>query len=114
MKIEWESIYEFLDFDCEAVGEWALTELRDELVRLNVPIDTRLIGIADAFPEGGWCIHREGTVWLVYHSERGRRSGPAVFTNPFDAANFYLWSRLGDPATKTDANAIGRLPRAKP
>jgi hypothetical protein len=69
---------------------------RPSLERLKVPhVNARLVGVPDAYPDGGWCIHEEGGVWLVYHSERGKRSGPAIFTSSFDAANFYLWN-LGD------------------
>lgn len=108
MKIEWDSVYEFVQTPSGPVPNWALKELAEELQRLQVDVDVRLLGIPDAFPDGGWCIHQEDDVWLVYHRERGR-SGVAIFTSSFDAANFYLWSRVSHPcATNGD---VGRLPR---
>jgi hypothetical protein len=111
MKIEWDDRYEFVPSLPEATPNWALTELADELRRLNVDVNVRLLGIPDAFPDGGWCIHEEGGVWLVYHSERGRRSGPAVFTSSFDAANFYMWIHICSP--NADNSSVGRLPRVR-
>lgn len=111
MKIEWSDLYEFVQTPPGPTENWALKELAEELQRLKVDIDVRLLGIPDAFPDGGWCIHQEDDVWLVYHCERGRRSGPAIFTNSFDAANFYLWSRVAEP--KAGNSDVGRLPRLK-
>lgn len=90
MIIEWPPIYEFFQSPLGPVHNSALTELGEEIKRLNVEVDVRLLGVPHAFPDGGWCIHQEDNVWLVYHSERGRRSRPAIFTSSFDAANFYL------------------------
>jgi hypothetical protein len=111
MKIEWDSIYEFVETPPGPVPNWALKELAEELQRLKVDVDVRLLGLPDAFPDGGWCIHQEDEVWLVYHSERGRRSGVAIFTSSFDAANFYLWSRVSRPSSSS--SDVGRLPRLK-
>lgn len=111
MKIEWDSVYEFVESVPGPVPNWALKELAEELQRLKVDVNVRLLGVPDAFPDGGWCIHEEDDVWLVYHSERGRRSGPAIFTSSFDAANFYLWCRIADP--KAGNSDVGRLPRLR-
>jgi hypothetical protein len=111
MKIEWSPIYEFVESLPEPVPNWALKELAEELQRLQVDVDVRMLGVPDAFPDGGWCIHQEDEVWLVYHSERGRRSGPAIFTSSFDAANFYLWSCVSHP--KSCNTDVGRLPRIR-
>ena len=111
MKIEWSSVYEFVDTPPGPIPNWALTELAEELLRLKVDIDVRLLGVPDAFPDGGWFIHKEDDVWLVYHSERGRRSGVAIFTSPFDAANFYLWSHVCHP--KAGNSDVGQIPRIK-
>lgn len=111
MKIEWDARYEFVNKLPEPVPNRALKELGDELLRLKVDINVRLLGVPDAFPDGGWCIHKEDEVWLVYHSERGRRSGAAIFTSSFDAANFYLWCRIADP--KSGNSDVGMLPRIK-
>lgn len=108
MKIEWSKEYEFMKTPPEPTQNWALEELARELTRLKVPMDVRLLGMPDAFPDGGWCIHQEDEVWLVYHSERGRRSRPAIFTSSFDAANFYMWCHISHPANgNTD---VGMLP----
>ncbi|WP_332742327.1 hypothetical protein [Hydrogenophaga sp.] len=85
MKIEWDDCYEFVPSVPQPRSNWALSELADELQRLKVDINVTLLGVPDAFPDGGWCIHPEGDLWLVYHSERGRRSRPAIFTSSFDA-----------------------------
>lgn len=37
----------------------AAEELSAELQRLKVSVDVRLLGVPDAFPDGGWCIGRE-------------------------------------------------------
>lgn len=109
MKIEWGSNYRFVPSLPEPVPNWALTELARELSRLNVEVDIQRLGVADAFPDGGWCIHQEDDVWLVYRSERGRRSSPAIFTSSFDAANFFLWKHVGNPMA--DNSSVGMLPR---
>ncbi|MDQ8036769.1 MAG: hypothetical protein REI12_05065 [Pedobacter sp.] len=111
MKIEWSDIYEFVQPLPESVPNWALQELAQELQRLNVDIDVRLLGVPDAFWDGGWCIHQEDEVWLVYHCERGHRSRPAIFTSSFDAANFYLWRTIAHP--KNENSDVGMLPRLK-
>ena len=110
MKIEWDSRYEFVSPIEEPVSNWALTELATELQRLKVDVDVRLLGVPDAFSDGGWCIHQEGDVWLVYQSERGRRSRPAIFTSSFDAANFYLWIHVCSPTANN--SDVGQLPRS--
>ncbi|NIM40200.1 MAG: hypothetical protein GTN84_14265 [Hydrogenophaga sp.] len=110
MKIQWSEEYEFVQTP-EPTPDWALRELALELQRLKIDINVRLLGVPDAFPDGGWCIHKEDDIWLVYHSERGRRSGAAIFTSSFDAANFYLWSRVAHP--RNDNSDVGMLPRLK-
>lgn len=109
MKLEWDSRYEFTSSSSQNSSRRALEELAEELRRLKVDVDVRLLGMPDAFPDGGWCIHEEDDIWLVYHSERGRRSGPAIFTSSFDAANFYLWIHVCNP--KNDNSSVGQLPR---
>jgi hypothetical protein len=111
MKIEWDDRYDFVGAVPSPTPNWALKELALELQRLHVNVDIRLLGVPDAFPDGGWCIHEEAGVWLVYHSERGRRSGPAIFTSEFDAANFYLWIHVCSP--EADNASVGRLPRVR-
>ena len=111
MKIEWDSKYEFVASLPGPTQDWALNELAEELLRLNVDLNVRLLGVPDAYPDGGWCIHKEDEVWLVYHSERGRRSGPSIFTSSFDAANFYLWIHICDP--KANNSSVGQLPRMR-
>jgi hypothetical protein len=108
MKIEFDSRYEIFEFDKEALTREAFQALKDEIRRLKVDINVHSIGIPDAEDLGGYCIHQEDDVWLVYHSERGRRSRPAIFTSPFDAANFYLWCHISHPSNgNTD---VGMLP----
>ena len=111
MKLQLDSRYEFPPPSEDANPRWALEELASELQRLKVDVNVRLLGIPDAFSDGGWCIHEEEEVWLVYHSERGRRSRPAIFTSSFDAANFYLWIHVSHP--KADNSAVGQLPRMR-
>ncbi len=108
MKIVWSDVYEFVQTPQGPTANWALEELSRELQRLKVPVNVRLLGVPDAFPDGGWCIHQEDDVWLVYHSERGRRSGPSIFTSSFDAANFYLWCAIGNPSNGN--SDVGMLP----
>ena len=112
MKVEFDERYEFAPCVPSPVPNWALTELAAELQRLQVDVNVRLLGVPDAFPDGGWCIHEEDNVWLVYHSERGRRSGPAIFTSEFDAANFYLWIHICSPrAGNSDVGQLPRIPK---
>lgn len=111
MKIEWGKEYEFVASLPQSTPNWALKELAEEMQRLRVDVNVNLLGVPDAYPDGGWCIHKEGEVWLVYHSERGRRSRPAIFTSSFDAANFYLWIHICDP--KADNSSVGQLPRMR-
>ncbi|RFP76885.1 hypothetical protein DY262_19680 [Hydrogenophaga borbori] len=110
MEIEWGSRYELPPPRPELPAAWALEELADELMRLRVGgVNPRLLGVPDAFGAGGWCIHPEGPVWVVYYAEGGRRWRPSVFTSPFDAANFYLWLHLADmaPAARGAARFLG-------
>ncbi len=111
MKIEWGDNYDFVPNLEKATPSWALKELASELIRLNVDVNVHLLGVPDAFSDGGWCIHQEDGYWLVYHSERGRRSRPAVFTSSFDAANFYLWIHICSP--RSDNSSVGQLPRLR-
>jgi hypothetical protein len=111
MKIEWDGRYDFFPTRPKPIKNWALKELADELERLNVGVNTQLLGVPDAFGDGGWCIHEEDGAWLVYHSERGRRSGAAIFTSDFDAANYYLWIHICSP--EADNSSVGRLPRLR-
>ncbi|MES2415261.1 MAG: hypothetical protein V4614_15770 [Pseudomonadota bacterium] len=111
MKIEWNSKYEFVPPLPELTPNWALRELAEEFKRLKLDLNERLLGVQDAYWDGGWCIHEEGEVWLVYHSERGRRSRPAIFTSSFDAANFHLWIHVCHPGA--DNSAVGQLPRIR-
>lgn len=50
-----------------------------------------LLGAPDAGSEGELCLHREGNLWAVYISERGKRVSPAFFSRARDAANFVVW-----------------------
>ncbi|MBL0943060.1 MAG: hypothetical protein IBJ04_01860 [Hydrogenophaga sp.] len=109
MNIQWSDRYEFPPSLPDADPDWPLRELAAELQRLKVNVDVKMLGVPDAFPDGGWNIHKEDGVWLVYHSERGRRSRPSIFTSAFDAANFYLWIHVSNP--KADNSSVGRLPR---
>jgi len=109
MKIEWDSKYEFATSVPELIENWALKELAAELARLKVDIDVSLLGVPDAYDDGGWCIHEENGVWLVYNAVRGRRSGPAIFISSFDAANFFLWKHIAHP--QNENVSVGMLPR---
>ena len=109
MKIQFDTRYEFPPAIVDPDPGWALRELAAELQRLKVDVNVRLLGIPDAFSDGGMCIHEEDNVWVVYHSARGRRSGLSIFTSSFDAANFYLWIHVCHP--KSDNTAVGQLPR---
>lgn len=109
MKIEWGPRYRFVPSVPPPVENWALKELAAELQRLDVKVDVRLLGIPDAYEDGGWCIHEEDGLWLVYRSERGYRSSPAIFLSSFDAANFFLWKQIAHP--KNENISVGMLPR---
>jgi hypothetical protein len=111
MIIDWQGEYEIAPLVPGPSSNWPLKLLAHELQRLRVPVNVRRLGIPDAFPDGGWCIHQEGDVWLVYHSERGRRSGLSIFTNSFDAADFYLWRHIASPRAKS--TDVGMLPRIR-
>ena len=110
MKIEWHSRYELPPPQPGLPSAWALEALAEELARLQVDsVNLRMLGVPDAFNDGGWCIHPEGPVWVVYYAEGGRRWRPSLFTSPFDAANFYLWLHLVDraPAVRGAARFLG-------
>lgn len=109
MKIEWDPNYRFVESVEEPIENWALKELAAELLRLEVNVDISLLGVPDAYDDGGWCIHPEGKIWLVYRAERGRRSSPAIFTSSFDAANFFLWKHIAQPYNENIS--VGMLPR---
>lgn len=111
MKLQLDSRYEVHPPIEDPNPDWAMKELAAELQRLKVDVNVRLLGVPDAFQDGGWCIHEEEDVWLVYHSERGRRSRLAIFTSSFDAANFYLWIHVCHP--KADNSSVGQLPRIR-
>ncbi|WP_445346689.1 hypothetical protein [Acinetobacter bohemicus] len=61
------------------------------------------------YMDGGLCICRDGEYWLVYHSERDSKSALSLFTSPYSAVNFYLWSVLSDP--NKENISIGRIPK---
>lgn len=113
MKIDFEGQYEVLDFDPVEAENWAYKELKAELQRLiesgglrpEKGVNPHAVGVHDV---EGWCIARENRYWMVYMAERGKRSGLSIFTSPFNAANYFLWSLLAHPANgNTD---IGELP----
>jgi hypothetical protein len=84
--------------------------LRNELARLgqNLAYPLSQIGIPDAAGwDGGLCLHRETTLWLVYHSERGLRSDVSVFTSVQNAVNFFLWRSVS--SAQADNSSIGYL-----
>lgn len=112
MKIELGSIYEKMEFNINDVEKWAFNELSLEIKRLQIDYNIFAIGTPDAFSDGGWCISREDEYWLVYHSERGRRSGLSIFTSPFDAANFLLWTLIF--SNSVESFPFCRLPKFKP
>ncbi|AOS80568.1 MULTISPECIES: hypothetical protein [Hydrogenophaga] len=109
MNIEWDPYYELPLPRRELPLTWAFDELAEELERLGVDVNVKMLGVPDAFPRGGWCMHYEGDVWVVYYAERGRRLRPAVFTSPFDAANYFLWLHIGEmkPAVRSAARFLG-------
>jgi len=111
MKIELGPQYETRPFDKSKAEQWAFDELKAEILRLQLDYNVHALGTPDVFSDGGWCFHREDDYWLVYHSERGRRSGLSIFTSPFDAANFLLWKLVATPSG-TNAS-VGLLPRVK-
>lgn len=108
--VDWGDKFYRLDFDKKVANDWAMTELKTELARLKVGINIHAVGV-DGGDGDGWCIQQQGDIWLVYHIERGIKSGGAIFTNPFDAANYFLWLHISNPAN--DNSSVGRLPRLK-
>jgi hypothetical protein len=93
-------------------AEQMLGELRSELSRLECPVGYPLtdIGKADASGwDGGYCLHEEDGYWLVYHSERGMRATPDVFSNVQNAVNFFLWIHIANPSAHN--KDVGMLPR---
>lgn len=111
MKIDFGVPYETLPFDKAEAERWAFDELKAEMKRLNVDYNVHALGIPDVFDDGGWCLHSEDGYWLVYHSERNKRSGLCIFTSPFDAANFLLWKLISTPEGTNES--VGSLPRLK-
>lgn len=91
-----------------------LKELCEEFMRLGISpgYHVSAIGQEDASGwDGGLCMHQEDGYWLVYHSERGNRSRPEIFTNIQTAANYFLWTHVSRPdGRNTD---VGFLPQLK-
>ena len=110
MKINLNDDYSILEFNPDESEKWAYQELHDEIHRLQLKYPTNRIGIPDSL-DGGWCISRDTSFWLVYHSERGVRTGLSIFTSPFDAVNYFLWSLIASPSEF--GNSLGRLPRLR-
>lgn len=89
----------------------AYQQLTDELIKFGYKDLTVNIGAEHAnYLDGGLCINRDGEYWLVYHSERYRKSRLSLFTSPYDAANFYLWSIVAHPAR--ESTSVGCIPRS--
>lgn len=89
-----------------------LSQLRMEFERLKINPGYHLsaIGQPDASgANGGLCLHEEDGYWLVYHSERGCRSRPEIFTNIQSAANYFLWTHAAKPSGNN--SDVGSLPR---
>lgn len=101
--------YEILSFDRAAAEKYAFDEFTAEIKRLELDYNVNALGKEDAFSDGGWCLHREGEYWIVYSSERARRSGLALFTSPFDAVNYLLWKLVATPDGLN--TSVGLLPR---
>jgi hypothetical protein len=65
-----------------------LDELRRELVGRGVnSMDYRINEPPD---EGAWCLKKQGKVWLVYFSERGRRRDLRRFSDESLACQHFL------------------------
>ena len=114
MKIEFDKRYEIFEFDPVEAEEWAYRELKTELqklitaghIRPEQGVNPHAVGMADV---EGWCISREDKYWLVYLAERSKRAGVSVFTSPFDAANYFMWSLISHP--NIESSTVGRLPK---
>lgn len=88
----------------------AYKQLTDELIKFGHQDLVVNIGAEHAnYLDGGLCINRDGEYWLVYHSEHYQKSRLSLFISPYDAANFYLWSVVADPAK--ESTSVGCIPR---
>lgn len=95
-------------------SEEIMTELRLEFERLNLNPGYHIsaIGQPDASGwSGGLCLHEEDGHWLIYHSERGNRSRPEIFSNIQNAANYFLWVHAAKP--QGNNSDVGMLPRCR-
>lgn len=109
MKIELKGQYEIFEFDKESLTQEAFRDLKNEIKRLNLDINIHAIGLPDANDLGGYCIHYENGVWLVYLSEKGSRKRVAIFVSPYSAVNYFLWCHI---ATHNGNNTdVGKLPK---
>ena len=102
MELIFDPRYEICKFDHEAAEAAAFEKLRLKILKAKASYNVNAIGVPDAFGNGGYCIHREENVWLVYHSERGLRSDVAIFTSPSSAANYFYWRLVATPIESED------------
>ena len=81
MKIEWSEVYEFVETPQGPEPDWVMKELAQELQRLKVDVDVRLLGVPDAFPDGGGAFIKK------------MRPGSCRKRTPFPARNIYEFLR---------------------
>ena len=67
-------------------------ELERELKKANVPKSCYSI-MKGGLPNEVYCLISENGKWIVYYSERGKRSGETVFKNESEACT-YLYNQL--------------------
>jgi hypothetical protein len=98
------------DHEKNTYAKEILEKLRNEFIRLNINpgYHVSAIGMSDASGwDGGLCMHEEDGYWLVYHSERGGRHTPHIFTDVQSAANYFLWFHVCRPDGKN--NDVGTI-----
>lgn len=88
----------------------AYQQLFDQLIKFGYKHLLINIGAEHAdYLDGGLCLYNDGKYWLVYHSERYKKSALAIFSSPYSAANYYLWSVLADPSK--ESTSVGMIPK---
>jgi hypothetical protein len=62
-------------------------ELEERLIKEGIPKDYYWLN--GGYPNESYCLYKNGGMWEVYYSERGRKSGLKLFISEEEACKYF-------------------------
>lgn len=69
-------------------------------ILVNEGFNSRAYSLNEGQADEALCLRREGSLWVVFYSERGLESGKASFHTEAEACEHFLSEMRSDPTTK--------------